>query len=658
MGKRLLKGTIVAVVWLLSGTVAPCQSWPWIEPEKREIKVREPGEFAQVSVPDLPAPQTVSDAPIPQQQWQISLNEVIRMALENARVIRILNGLSASSSGATIYDPAISHTTIDQNTAQFNPSLQVSEAFNRSESPGAAFDPSDPTQAIITGGRGDTSRFNLGLSQPNVSGGTWNLGVNSNPSRFRPGTYPLNPQTGSAVELSYTQPLLQGRGRDVNRVPIVIASIDTERSFFQFKDRIQEMVRSVIAGYWSLVAARTTVWARQQQVDMAAEYLEYVQAQRRVGNNEQIDVAQATSLAATLRAGLIGAQADLLLRESALRNVLGLPPQDERLIVPTTTLTTERRDILWKPLLELAQTNRPDLIELKLILEADQQRLLLNKNRALPRVDTMAMYRWNGISGEMPNGAQLSSAAGQFTDWTLSINFSVPLGLRRERAQIRQTELLLLRDRENLQQGIHAMSHNLAISVRNLAQLYEQYQISRRLRQAAADTLEQVEAESRLGIVLPYLQFRTAIGDWGNAIAQESASLANYHTELATLERQTGTILETHGIRFVEEQFQQAGPLSCYFGEVAYPSALRPATNTNRYTPGDRPAELEFDLKDPWRQSAEPEPVPPVNEGTGTPRLRRLPAVTPDNLRSFIQARRERTDRSTSKTGDNFRGVR
>ena len=248
MGKWLLKGTIVAVVWLLSGTVAPCQSWPWIEPEKREIKVRDPGDFAQVSVPDLPAPQTVSDAPIPQQQWQISLNEVIRMALENARVIRILNGLSASSSGATIYDPAISHTTIDQNTAQFNPTLQVSEAFNRNESPGAAFDPSDPTPAIITGGRGDTSRFNLGLSQPNVSGGTWNLGVNSNPSRFRPGTYPLNPQTGSAVELSYTQALLQGRGRDVNRVPIVIASIDTERSFFQFKDRSQEMVRSVIAG--------------------------------------------------------------------------------------------------------------------------------------------------------------------------------------------------------------------------------------------------------------------------------------------------------------------------------------------------------------------------------------------------------------------------
>ena len=202
------------------------------------------------------------------------------------------------------------------------------------------------------------------------------------------------------------------------------------------------------------------------------------------------------------------------------------------------------------------------------------------------------------------------------------------------------------------------MSHNLAISVRNLAQLYEQYQISRRLRQAATDALEQVEAESRLGIVLPYLQFRQAISDWGNAIAQESVSLANYHAELATLERQTGTILETHGIRFVEEQFQQAGPLSCHFGEAAYPAALRPSTNSNRYEPGNGPAELEFDLQDPWRQSAEPEPVPPIDEGTGTPRLRRLPAVAPDNLRSFIQARREKINRGTPPGAPNFQSVR
>ena len=48
----------------------------------------------------------------------------------------------------------------------------------------------------------------------------------------------------------------------------------------------------------------------------------------------------------------------------------------------------------------------------------------------MPRLDAVALYRWNGLSGTLPNGERLASAAGQFPDWTLGVNFSVPLGLR------------------------------------------------------------------------------------------------------------------------------------------------------------------------------------------------------------------------------------
>ena len=52
-----------------------------------------------------------------------------------------------------------------------------------------------------------------------------------------------------------------------------------------------------------------------------------------------------------------------------------------------------------------------------------------------------------------------------------------------------------------------------------------------------------------------------AMTDWGNAILSESQQLLNYNISLATLERQTGTILETHGLIFAEERFRAAGPL-------------------------------------------------------------------------------------------------
>ena len=79
----------------------------------------------------------------------------------------------------------------------------------------------------------------------------------------------LNPQARGSTTLSYTQPLLQGAGVGPNLAPIVIARINTERSYFQFKDAVQELVRGVIEAYWAVVFARTDVWARRQQVEQS-----------------------------------------------------------------------------------------------------------------------------------------------------------------------------------------------------------------------------------------------------------------------------------------------------------------------------------------------------------------------------------------------------
>src|SRR5262249_41130512 len=144
----------------------------------------------------------------------------------------------------------------------------------------------------------------------------------------------------------------------------------------------------------------------------------------------------------------------------------------------------------WEPLLRLAEQRRPDIIELKLVEEADQERLVQAQNQALPRLDAMALYRWNGLSGTAPNGEHLEASVGQFRDWSLGVNFSVPLGLRQGRAQVRQQALLIARDRANVEQGVHAAVHELAMSVRDLDSAYEQYLAFRETRAAALENLK------------------------------------------------------------------------------------------------------------------------------------------------------------------------
>src|SRR5207253_397303 len=128
----------------------------------------------------------------------------------------------------------------------------------------------------------DSYLSTLGLTQTNLHGGQAGLTWIENSMRFAGGGsvlnpllpgfgVPLNPQTSSSLALSYTQPLLQGGGFRVNNAPIVIARLNTEMSFFQYKDSVQEMVRSVIEAYWNLVLARINVWARKIQVQQSKE---------------------------------------------------------------------------------------------------------------------------------------------------------------------------------------------------------------------------------------------------------------------------------------------------------------------------------------------------------------------------------------------------
>ena len=311
----------------------------------------------------------------------------------------------------------------------------------------------------------------LGLTKTNVLGGQWSLNWNLETDRFQVpallgAVEPLNPQTQRSVTLSYTQPLLQGGGFLVNKAPIVIARLNTEQSFFQYKDSVEELVRGVIEAYWNLVLSRIQVWAVGIQVEESEKEYKREKYSKIFGLKGAKDEAQARVTYEQFRASKVAADADVLQREGALRNLLMLPPEDGRKIVPVSVPTNRRLKSDWDELIHLAEQRRPDIVELKIVLEADRVRLLQAKDQTLPTLNTSFLYRWNGLSGEMPNGEYIDSGMDHFGAWSLTVNFSVPLGLRQGRAQVRQQELTIARDQANLDQGLHGAIQDLATTVR------------------------------------------------------------------------------------------------------------------------------------------------------------------------------------------------
>ena len=610
---RLILTMLASRVLVSSGLAQ--EPWRFILPEQRAIQVRSPQQLFGANIPTSPPPATVLDP-----QWEatpipMSLSDVLNLSLQNMDVVRILTGVSATTTGRTVYDTAITNTGIDAARSRFDPTFNVNNSWLENNTPGAILDPLDPTQSLIIGTENDRHALNLGLSKRMVTGGVIDFGVIGNGSRFPGLVTPLNPQIGSSAAVQLTQPILQGAGVRVNQAPIVIARIDTERSYFQFKDAVQSHVQSIIQGYWQLVLARTELWAREQQVKQLEFALKRAEDREAVGDVGLRELAQARVAYENFRALLLIAQGNILQRESALRNALGLTPFDNDRIIPTSPLVDERLDILWDELLMLAETNRPDIVELKLILEADQQRRLIRDNEALPRLDAVALYRWNGLEGTMPNGNSISS--GGFDDWTLGVNFSVPIGLRASRALLRQQELLIQRDQVNLQQGFHQASHNLAINVRNLELFYAQYARYKEVRSAAQENLEvQMAIGNSFENFIVVLQ---SVVDWGNAVASEAQALVLYNSELASLERETGTILETHGITFVEERYGAIGPLGRLANPVAYPESTPAAGLIERYPGSSEASESQFELKDPLQGYTEDENVSPSDNSSAMP---------------------------------------
>lgn len=596
--RRVLAVTALAMLALSANFAQAQRIFPTLFPEQRTIQVRDPSELPRYRIPDSPIPSTVTNPQPDLEPVQLSLDNAIRIALDNSEVVRVLAGTSATSSGRTIYDPAATNTTIDQQNARFDPVLSANNTFNRLETPQGIFDPIDPGQAIITGNRNDTFNSNLSLSKQNALGGTFGFDFNATPSRNSPNLAALNPMTRTSTDINYTQPLLQGRGIGPNLAPIVLSRIDTERSYFQFKDSMQELVRGVVEAYWSLVAARTDVWARRRQVEQLSAAVKRLEAQVRAAIVNRADLAQAEFTLRSFQANLVASEANVIQREAALRNILGLPPADGRRLIPNSPPNAERFYPDWDQIRELAAERRPDLIELKLIVEADEQQLIIAENTALPRLDAQALYRWNGLEGIVPNGNEIRSPSGAYTGWTMGVNFSVPLGLRQGRAVLRQRELIMARDRANLQQGLHNAGHQLATSVRSLDQLYDQYLAYREARTAARVNLnaQLLRYRTQQTILLNVLQ---ALADWGNTVSLEASTLTQYNTLLATLERQTGTILETHGVVFYEERFGSIGPLGRCFAPQCYPQDLRPTPNNDFYKAGDQPSEEAFDLQSP-----------------------------------------------------------
>jgi outer membrane protein TolC len=153
--------------------------------------------------------------------------------------------------------------------------------------------------------------------------------------------------------------------------------------------------------------------------------------------------------------------ADIQQSEYALRTLLGLPLESPQKFVPVEPPLADWADLTLDQALSVALENRPDILQRRLQLRVREIQWDIAKNQTYPQWDVTALYRASGIADQFEETFD-QIADSRYTDWTVGMEFSIPLGNRAARSNQAAAEERLYRERAVYQQHIKNVSYELA----------------------------------------------------------------------------------------------------------------------------------------------------------------------------------------------------
>ncbi len=533
--------------------------------------------------------------PTPKDYWPLTLEDTIRKSLENAKVMRQIGGqvqgpptfLTSNPTGApTIYDPAIAETDarfgINAGLSLFDPQLTTDLFWERNHEPRNVAQGLDLPPDLNQ----DLAEFDATLSKTTADGTV--LSVSNTTSydaeRDNPTVqFPHDWQTSFQMEIR--RPLLQGYGVEYNRIAgpgaipgfnqgVLLARINSDIALATFEGNVRNLVSDVETAYWELYFAYRNLETAVQGRDGALKMWQRVNALYHEGaspGGEASAEAQAREQYFIFRSTAEQALSQLYQVESKLRYMMGIAATDGRLIRPADDPTTAKISFDWSQVQSEAMCRSVEIREARWRVKQRELELIAAKNYLLPRLDLDARYRWNGLGTDLVDrgnssisgGAIDNLASGQFQDWHLGIQGSIPIGFRKQKDGVDNAELALARDRAKLRETELEVSHQVAFAIRDMDANLVLTETNFNRRLASQRNVEAILATydagqngiDTLNILL------NAQRSLAQAESDYFRSVTNYAKAISQVHYRKGSLLEYNGVYLTEGPW----PAKAYF---------------------------------------------------------------------------------------------
>ncbi len=615
------------------------------------------------------APARLSSSTTPD-YWELSLEEVVRLALKNSKVLGDVGGVALNT-------PAAVHTKYDAAIVEADPRYGVEgalSAYDTTLSASTFFEKNDKAlNNVFFGGgtrllRQDAMVIQAQLTKRAMTGTEFTVrdyidyDANNSPGNQFPHAYQNN------IEMEFRHPLLRGGGIDFNQLAgpsntpgvvngVIIARINTDISLGEFEISVRDLVSDVENAYWDLYFGYRDLDAKIMARDSALETWRRIHALyvngRRGGEAEkeaqareqyyryQAEVENALSgrlLNGThtnngSQGGSFQSNHGVYVAERRLRMLMGISINDGRLIRPADEPSLARVEFDWEETLIESLERRPEIRRQRWQIKKRELELEANKNFMKPELDLIGRYRWRGFGRNfLEEGSQTGRFEGalnnlfdgDFQEWQLGLELSVPLGKRQAHAAMRFAELQLARDRAILHEQERAIVQSLSNAIADVDRAYAVLQTNFNRRHAARQEVAAMQAaydsdNATLDLLLESQRRQAeADGSYYRSLVEYSLAIKNVQFEKGSLLSYNNIYLSEGGwpekaYRDAAERDRLRGRVRTIVDAPAYTGNLSQGIYPQLLVPGEVPEEN-------LQPAPEPVPgnfVPPVPGTTG-----------------------------------------
>lgn len=385
----------------------------------------------------------------------------------------------------------------------------------------------------------------------------------------------LNPFTTGALNVTLTQPLLQGFGISMNKRFIHIAANEGHIAKDVFEQQLISTISDTIRLYWDLVSLQGDLQVKKESLEAAERLYRDTKHEVEQGTQAPVDLTSAMAQVASNRQAYINEQGmvlqqELLLKEVLTRKGISDPALATASIQAITPIRSPDSDTLQPlgTLIDEAMRQRPDLALAEKQEEDTRLSLKGSRNALLPQLNLVASMQNNGGTGRaitpvpIPGeaavvppptlvggyGSMLSQVFNRdFPDYSVGAQLSIPIRNRIAKADVVRDELEYRQSEVRVQQlhsEVRLQVGNAFIALQQARESYKAAVEARTLQEQALD-VEGSKFEAGIATAYEFIQYQSSLAE---ARSAEVTALGVYAKAKAALQRAVGSTLVDNNV--------------------------------------------------------------------------------------------------------------